>query len=170
MINRTSILLLLVFSLLTFPATGLELKKYEGEMQASNFSFEDLQGNTHRLSDYQGKVVLVNFWATWCPPCIEELPSLQRLQKKYREKPFSILTIDIGEPASLIRPFLQKVDALDLVVLLDTEAISHKNWNIYVFPTNFLLDKTGRIRYAAVGALDWDEPAIARIIEQLIAE
>ena len=152
------------------PILALELKPYTGEMQASDFTLEDLNGHTHQLSRYQGKVVLLNFWATWCPPCIEELPSLQRLQQHYEGRPFSVLTIDIGEPASLIRPFLDRVNTNDLIVLLDLEASTHKDWNIYVFPTNFLLDKSGKIRYAAVGALDWDEPEVIDIIDQLLNE
>ena len=139
-------------------------------MQASDFTFKDMQGNSHQLSSYRGKVVLLNFWATWCPPCIEELPSLQRLQQHYQDKPFAILTVDIGEPAEVILPFLQQVGATDLVVLLDEKGSSHEDWNIYVFPTNFLLDQTGSIRYAAVGALNWDDAEVLNIIDNLLKE
>jgi hypothetical protein len=95
---------------------------------------------------------------------------LQQLQQHFKDRPFAILTIDVGEPETLIRAFLEKVGANDLTVLLDTQATSHKAWKIYVFPTNFLLDKQGRIRYAAVGALDWEDPEIIQIIDQLLVE
>jgi len=160
------ILVALLFSIL--PAQAAELKPYTGSMQASEFTLKDMQGKTHRLSQYRGKVVLVNFWATWCPPCIEELPSLQRLLELYEDKDFTILTIDVGEPAELIQPFLSQVGVNDLTVLLDDDGTTHKNWNIYVFPTNFLLDQSGKIRYAAVGALNWDEQNVIDTINKLL--
>lgn len=145
-----------------------ELKPYMGDMQPADFTLKDINGKTHQLSKYHKQVVLVNFWATWCPPCIEELPSLVRLQKLYADKPFKILTIDVGEPKELITPFLDRVKATDLTVLMDTDGKSHKDWNIYVFPSNFLLDKTGKIRYAAIGALNWDDPEVIRIVDKLL--
>jgi len=161
-------LILVPLLIFAFSVQAAELKPYTGSMQATDFILNDIQGKTHQLSEYRGKVVLVNFWATWCPPCIEELPSLQRLQQLYEGKPFSILTIDVGEPAELIQSFLEQVNATDLTVLLDAKGISHKDWNIYVFPTNFLLDQSGNIRYAAVGALNWDEPDVIETINKLI--
>jgi len=158
-----------VFLLVFCPYTqAAEFKPYPGTMQPTDFILKDMKGERHQLSQYKNQVVLVNFWATWCPPCIEELPSLQRLQNLFKDKPFKILTIDVGEPTELIQPFLEQVGATDLTVLLDTDGKSHKDWNIYVFPTNFLLDRSGKIRYAAVGALNWDEPAIINIIEPLL--
>jgi thiol-disulfide isomerase/thioredoxin len=145
-----------------------ELKPYTGTMQPTDFVLKDIKEITHQLSQYKDEVVLINFWATWCPPCIEELPSLHRLQLLYKDKPFKVLTIDVGEPAELIQPFLERVGATDLTVLLDKHGKTHKEWNIYVFPTNFLLDRSGNIRYAAVGALNWDEPAVTDIIGSLL--
>lgn len=164
MYNMGTVLLLI----LSTYSQAAELKPYTGEMQPTNFMLKDMKGVTHQLSQYKNKVVLVNFWATWCPPCIEELPSLQRLQQLFKGKAFKILTIDIGEPAELVQPFLEQVGATDLTVLLDTQGKSHQDWNIYVFPTNFLLDRSGNIRYAAVGALNWDEPVVIDIINQLL--
>ena len=162
-------LLILTSLLIVSPTTrAAELKPYSGGMQASEFLLKDIQGKTHRLSQYRGKVVLLNFWASWCPPCVEELPSLQRLQKHYQGKEFAIITIDVGEPADRIKLFLKQVNATALTVLLDTEGSSHQDWSIYVFPTNFLLDKNATIRYAAVGALVWDEPAVIDIINKLL--
>ena len=155
---------------LAFQVNAGELKPYKGNMQSVDFTLKDLSDQTHRLSQYHNRIVLVNFWATWCPPCIEELPSLVRLQTLFKDKPFSILTIDVGEPKELITPFLEQVKATDLTVLMDTEGHAHKNWNIYVFPSNFLLDKTGKIRYAAIGALNWDDPEVVKIIDQLLLE
>jgi thiol-disulfide isomerase/thioredoxin len=159
--------LMFLFNVSSLPQAA-ELKPYTGEMQPTDFILKDMKGVTHQLSQYENNVILINFWATWCPPCIEELPSLQRLQQLFKGKAFKILTIDIGEPAELIQPFLEEVEATDLTVLLDRQGKSHQEWNIYVFPTNFLLDRAGNIRYAAVGALNWDEPAIIDMIDLLL--
>ena len=164
----TFVRLLALLAVISGPLQAAELKPYKGSMLATDFTLKDMQGDTHRLSSYRGNVVLINFWATWCPPCVEELPSMQRLQNMYKGKPFTILTIDVGEPADLIQPFLEKVDATELTVLLDKDGTSHKDWKIYVFPTNFLLDKSGNISHAGVGALNWDEPAVTSIIDQLL--
>ena len=98
------------------------------------------------------------------------MSELQRLQKIYEDEPFVILTVDIGEPADLIQPFLEQVGVTDLTVLLDEKGISHQDWNIYVFPTNFLLDQSGKIRFAAVGALNWDDTDVIQIVDGLLAE
>ena len=163
-----AIRLLSLLLVITASLHAAELKPYKGSMQVTDFILRDMQGKTHQLSRYRGNVVLINFWATWCPPCVEELPSMQRLQNMYKDKPFTILTIDVGEPAELIQQFLEKVDATELTVLLDKDGSSHKDWKIYVFPTNFLLDKSGTIRYANVGALNWDESSVTSIIDQLL--
>ncbi len=150
------------------PVYATELKPYQGDIPATDFVLRDLYGKSHQLHDYQGKVVLLNFWATWCPPCVEELPSLNRLQQHFNDQSVAIITIDVGEPASQIKPFLQKTDSDELSVLMDMDGKVHKQWNIYVFPTSFLLDQSGNIQYAAVGALDWSDSAIINTINQLL--
>lgn len=144
-----------------------EFKELAETRTAPDFTLRDMDGREHRLSQYRGKGVLLNFWATWCPPCVEELPSLQRLQEHSKTKNFVVLTVDVGEPAELIKPFLDKVSANNLIVLLDLEGKAHKEWNVYVFPTTFLIDTEGKIRYGAAGALAWDAPDIIRIIERV---
>lgn len=162
--------LFLVIFLFIGNAQAGPVKPYTGDLDSPGFHFSDLHGKLHDIKDYKGKVLLLNFWATWCPPCIKELPSLQRLQDIYAGKEFAIVTIDIGEPAEVIEPYLKEVNADNLTVLLDREGISHKDWLIYVFPTNFILDKRGKIRYAAVGALNWDDEEVLIIINELLAE
>ncbi len=161
---------LLFIFIVSLNLQAADLKPYIGDIQSEDFELTDLQGKTHRLDNYRGKVVLLNFWATWCPPCIEELPSLTRLQNHFKSQSVDILTIDVGEPIELITPFLEKTSSTDLTVLLDSDGSVHKKWNIYVFPTTFLLDQDGEIRYAAVGALDWGSQPIIDIINNLLQE
>lgn len=120
---------------------------------------QDLNGKRHDLADYRGKVVLVNFWATWCPPCRAEMPSMQRLKTMMRDKPFAILAVDMAETEKEIRDFLKEFrDAtIDFTILLDPRGEAMKAWKVHVFPTSFVVDAEGMIRYAVAGSLEWDE-------------
>lgn len=133
------------------------------------FSLPDTRGETHRLADRLGKVVLVNFWASWCPPCIKEIPSLQRLQKQLADRPFEILTVNVGEQRSRVWKFA-KLISLDLPVLLDTESQIFTAWEASVLPTSYLLDTRGNVRYRVVADLEWDTPAVITRIDELLDE
>lgn len=143
------------------------LQPYPGEQFAPPFVLEDLQGNSYDLAEYRGKVVLLNFWATWCPPCVKEIPSLGRLQERLADEPFVVLSVDIGEEPEAVAAFLQKIPA-QFPVLLDQAGDTVQSWNIRAFPTTFLLDKTGKIRYAYFGALEWDDDGVVETIRQLL--
>ena len=130
---------------------------------APGFTLQDRAGQTHRLEDYRGKVVLVNFWATWCPPCIAELPSMQRLADRMADQPFEVLAINVEESAFRVWKFMQMV-GVRFTVLLDEKRETFEAWGGSVFPTSYLVDKEGNIRYAAYGPLEWDsEEAMARL-------
>ena len=126
---------------------------------APALALKDLEGKTHVLQDYRGKVVLVNFWATWCPPCRAEMPSMQRLKTMMRDKPFAILAVDMAETEKEIRDFLKefKDTKIDFTILLDPKGTALKEWKVHVFPTSFLVDAEGNIRYGVAGSLEWDE-------------
>ena len=96
------------------------LKAVEGDMQTPPLKLDDLQGNTHDLTTYIGKVVLVQFWGTYCPPCRKEMPSMNRLLKKMGDTPFKILAINMGEPEDAVRAFADEVKA-EFTILLDPE-------------------------------------------------
>jgi len=130
---------------------------------------KDLDGNTHHLKDYRGKVVLVNFWATWCPPCRAEMPSMQRLKTMMRDRPFAILAVDMAETEKEIRDFLKefKEAPLDFTILLDPKGKAMKDWKVHVFPTSFVVDAEGNIRFAIAGSIEWDEADPSGKIESL---
>ena len=128
---------------------------------------QDLQGRTHRLADYRGQVVLVNFWATWCAPCREEMPSIQALRRSLEGEPFAVLAVNLAEPRSRIDKFLAQVP-LDFPVLLDRDTSTARAWKARFLPATYLVDAEGRIWYAHYGDLDWSGPeARAKVLELL---
>jgi len=147
-------------------AAGGEMKPWKGGATPP-LALRDLSGKEHRLADYRGKVIVLNFWATWCEPCREEMPSMQRLQDKLAGKPFAILAVDFGEGAPRINDFLKKVP-VRLRVLLDRDISVANAWRVKVLPTTFVLDPGQRIRYSVVGDLEWDSPAVEGAIRKLL--
>lgn len=152
-------------------ASAGELAPYQGGAGEPSLNLPDLQGNRHRLEDYRGRVVLVNFWATWCGPCVTELPGMQRLQQRMDEagKPFTILAVDVAEPRHRVIKFI-KLLKLELTVLLDQDSSVFSDWGGRVFPTSYLIDGTGRVRYQVLGPLEWDGAEAVAVIDDLIGE
>ena len=163
-------LTLLVLTCLLLPLTGIsgELSPYE-ETDSPGFSLADLKGKTHSLPDYHGKVILVNFWASWCPPCIYEMPELTRLKQQLSDKPFDILAINVGEKKYKVRKFTQLIN-FELPVLLDTHNDTFKNWGVKTLPTSFLIDADGQIRYWVRGNPGWEHEDTLSAIDKLITE
>ena len=143
------------------------LQPYPGEPLAPPLALHDLQQRDYTLERYRGKVVLLNFWTTWCPPCVREIPSLGRLQEQLSQDEFVVLSVDIGESPEEVAAFLKKVPAR-FPVLLDPHGSTVRDWNIRAFPTSFLLDRQGIIRYAYFGALEWDDEIVMKIIRGLL--
>jgi DsbE subfamily thiol:disulfide oxidoreductase len=128
-----------------------------------------LDGGRHRLSDLRGKVVLVNFWATWCPPCRAEMPSLARLSERMAGKSFAILGVDMGDTAEEVKAFLKEMP-VPFPTLMDEDGATLKRWNVIGFPSTFLVDAKGALRYGITGAIEWDAPEAVEAIEKLLQE
>jgi thiol-disulfide isomerase/thioredoxin len=156
---------LLAWSTASFTA-GRELRPWSGGATPP-LALRDVHGKEHRLEDYRGKVLVVNFWATWCEPCREEMPSMQRLQDKLAGKPFAILAVDYGEGPPRVKDFLQKVP-VRFPLLLDRDTSAASAWKVKVLPTTLVLDAQHRIRYSVVGDLEWDSPKVEGMIRKLL--
>jgi thiol-disulfide isomerase/thioredoxin len=129
----------------------------------------DLGGRAHDLAAYRGRVVLVNFWASWCPPCRKEMPSMQRLAGRLREAPFIILAVDSGDPREDVDAFLATM-RLDFPILYEQDAVTMRAWKVFTLPSSFLIDKRGQVRYILSGAIEWDEAEPLAHIQRLLAE
>jgi thiol-disulfide isomerase/thioredoxin len=165
--QASAILLLatLISPLLAF--ADKSLAPYTGENKT--FTLTDLKDQRHTLLDYSGKVVLINFWASWCPPCIYEMPELTRLKKQLSDQPFEILALNVGEKKYKVRKFAKLIN-FHLPVLLDTSKETFDDWDIKTLPTSFLIDAEGKIRYRVRGNPGWEEDDTIKIIKQLITE
>lgn len=168
---RTRILAWIAAALVAVPAgpalaAGGELKPWAGGATPP-FALRDISGKEHKLADYRGKVVVLNFWATWCEPCLQEMPSMQRLHDKLRGRPFAILAVDFGEGAPRIKEFLAKLP-MKFPILLDRDLSVAGAWKVKVLPTTLVIDPEQRIRYSVIGDLEWDSPAVEGAIRRLL--
>lgn len=143
--------------------------------QAEKLELFNLDKTKISLKDYKNQVVLLNFWASWCKPCIKEIPSLLRLRDKINNKNFKILTVNIGESKEKIIKFRQKLKReqkvdFNLEILFDSNGVGTRDWNIYAYPSNYILDKNGVVKYGFRGALEWDREDIVQTIQELLNE
>ncbi len=143
------------------------LSDYAGNPKPPPLLLPNLNDQPVDLNHYKGKVVLINFWATWCPPCVHEMPSMQRLQEKMQGKPFVILAVNMAEDKATVREFLTTKVRVNFPVLFDSNGKALQDWGVYAFPTSFVVDKNGLIRYALFGSIDWDESEIVNKIAAL---
>lgn len=143
------------------------LQDYPGNSNAPALALQDMDGSVHDLKDYLGKVVVLNFWATWCPPCVKEIPSLGRLQQAFSEEDLVVLSVDVGESKNEVGKFLQQVPA-DFPVLLNQGGSTVKQWKIIAFPTTFVIDRNGSIRLSYFGGLEWDNPNVVKQLQGVV--
>jgi len=126
---------------------------------APALALRGVDGRVHHLADYRGKAVLVNFWASWCGPCREEIPSMERLRRSLRGDAFAVLAVNVGESAQTVRHFAEEAQ-LGSVLLLDRDGGAARAWGARALPSSFIVGPDGKIRYSHVGALDWSAPGV----------
>ena len=159
-------LFILLLALGASSAAAQDLKPWAGVVTPA-LSLSDIEGKPHKLADYRGKVVLVNFWATWCVPCRDEMPSIERLRAALEGRPFAVLAVNLAEPESRIRKFLEVVP-VRFPVLLDTDSRAARAWQARVLPATFIVGPDGVVRYQYFGELDWAKPEIREQIVKLL--
>ena len=134
---------------------------------APDFQLEDTKGNKVSLSELRGKVVMVNLWATWCPPCIEEMPSMERLHEVMAGEDFVMLAINTEQNGRTVVPeFLQKTP-YTFPILYDDKGVVQKLYGVYKFPESFIVGKDGKVVEKVVGPLDWSSPKTINYLKGL---
>jgi thiol-disulfide isomerase/thioredoxin len=155
-----------LFSVPAIAAAG-ELLPHEERSEPPALNLPDLAGRQHTLDSYRGQVVLVNFWASWCPPCLMEMPSMQRLAIALRDRPFRLLAVNVRESRAKAWKFT-KLLKVTFTTLLDSTGEAAEAWDVQIYPTSYLIDADGRMRYVAYGPVDWDSDDIIQRIEALM--
>ena len=162
-------LMIMLVLCLFFPSIGKAqqfLSPIPGTPPARDFELKDLDGELHKLSAYKGKIVIVNFWATWCPPCRAEIPSMQRAWNILKEKNVVMLAIHVGGNEDKVWSFLTDFD-IDFPVLMDSRSRVSRRWPLMGLPTTFVIDPQGRIALRAIGGRKWDKPDLIKSILKL---
>ena len=135
---------------------------------APDFTLNTLNGELVKLSDLKGQVVIVNFWATWCPPCREEIPSMMKLNAAMAGKPFRMLCVSIDEGGKVaVEEFFRK-SGFSLPVLIDSDKRAGKLYGITGVPETFVIDKRGVILKKVVGAMEWDRPDVIAFLNDAL--
>lgn len=167
-----------VFTLLAILVTSLAVPAQSADAtwrpwtggRTPALTLNDADRRAHNLVDYRGKVVLVNFWATWCEPCRDEMPALQRAQTSLADKGLIVLTVNVGDSEEKVAAFFQH-SGLSLPVLFDKDwSVSKSLWKVRMLPSTYVVDRKGAIRYSILGEVNWDAPHhIASLTRMLVA-
>jgi len=151
------------------PFKELELIRPKRVQTARDFTVPTPDGKSLKLSSYRGKVVFLNFWATWCPPCKEEMPSMERLYQRFKDQGLVVLAVSIdAEGAPVVTPFV-KEHKLTYPVGLDPKMELANTYGVRALPSSFVIDRDGRLAAVAVGPRVWDNVAAHALIERLNA-
>ncbi|MBW9261098.1 MAG: TlpA family protein disulfide reductase [Candidatus Thiodiazotropha sp. (ex. Lucinisca nassula)] len=170
-ITRQSCALMLggVLFLLCQMANAGWLEEVEPQTLPAKIELSDLNQVQYNLSEAKGKVVLINFWASWCPPCIEEMPSLIRLAELMKMDDLQVLAVNVNENRNRVARIASKL-GFNFPVLLDADKSVTKDWRIKVYPSSFLIDKQGVLRFKAIGPVEWDSEESITHVNRLLSE
>jgi peroxiredoxin len=137
--------------------------------KAPQFALQDLDRQVHHLADFSGKVVVVNFWASWCVPCRQELPSMNRASRVLRNEAVVWLAVNVGEDRGAVEAFRSDYP-IAFTVLLDPDGRVSKDWWVTGMPTTFVINPQGEIEHQIVGKREWDDATHLQLVRQLIDE
>ena len=159
-------LLALLLLLTALPLAAAPFAPYKGA-PLPPFTLPDLDGTPWALEKARGRVVVVNFWATWCPPCVAEMPALDRLQKAFTGQPLDVIAVNVGDEPFDVALFLRRTP-LDLNILLDENGTTQKPWQVRGLPTTVIIDADGKVLHHVAGQREWDDPAIVSALRKLL--
>lgn len=148
---------------------GFKLTAFDPPFPAPEFKLPTLPGNETSLADYKGKYVLLNFWATWCPPCLEEMPSMESVYQRYKDQDFAVVAISSDEGGKAdITPFIEKL-GVTFPILIDADKAVSTTYGAINLPLSFLLNRDGHVIAGSEGARDWASKEAISVLDELLA-
>ncbi|MBI4655022.1 MAG: redoxin domain-containing protein [Nitrospirae bacterium] len=167
----TILLSIILLSVINLNAYGFSPWETEGlvNRKAPQFTAKNLSGENVSLSSFEGKPILLNFWATWCHYCREERPSLNSIYKEYKGRGLTIVTVSIDRSPEIVKTYLKKMP-MDFIILHDNNKEASQIYGVYSVPTSFLIDRKGIIKYKFMGLREWTDSSSKKLIEGLLKE
>jgi len=159
-------LILINFLNIQHASAAKYMTEVKGKPAAPNFKLENQEEKFVQLTDFKGKVVVINFWATWCPPCRKEMPSMQRAWEILKKEGIMMLAINVGEDSDAIFAFTAEYP-VDFPLLMDKTSSVSREWRVRGLPSTYIIDPQGRIIYQAIGGREWDAPELLEQIRAL---
>ena len=167
--KRLVIAILLALQLVQGTVLAREgMDRSEPAVTATEFTLMSSDGTDIKLSDYAGQFLLVNFWATWCPPCVKEMPALDNLHKHFVESNFKVLGVHAGPALATVKTFLEK-NTVQFDIVIDKK-MELSSWGVTGLPTTFLVSPDGKIIYKAVGEREWDSDNMIQFIQAIVTK
>lgn len=151
-------------------ANALDITVYPKPLPTPPLEWTDAFGQQNYLSDYKGQVLLINFWATYCPPCIQEMPMFSLLQEKYGAQGFRVVPISLADTSQKITAFYQRYNLHNLSVYYDLTGNVATSMNVRTLPMTYLINKNGEIVSSKTGLTDWLDESVTEFIEKLLNE
>ncbi len=139
------------------------------ELKSINFKLKNLNGKTVSLESFRGKVVFLNFWATWCPPCRAEIPSMIELYNKLKTKGLEIVGVDLQEDRETVEKFVKQY-GMNYTVLLDTTGQVGQIYGARSIPTTYIVDRNGNILARTIGTREWNSTEIIKLFEEILKQ
>lgn len=153
------------------PTLGHRLNPVTPPIMAPDFELQDMDEKTHRLSNYRGQVVMLNFWATWCPPCRREMPSMEAVYQRLREQGLVVLAINEWESNDHVFAFMGQLSVFpSFPILFDQQGTVAEAFKVNGLPTTLVINTQGQIVYRAVGGRDFDDPEVVKLLQTVLSE
>jgi peroxiredoxin len=146
---------------------ALAIVKFDEKLAAPSFTLKDLNGKEVKLEDHRGKIIFLNFWATWCPPCRDEMPSMEKLYTEFKKRGFTMLAVDLREGAKKVRAFKERFK-LNFPILLDSDGEVALKYGVFSIPTTYLIDREGHVIGGTLGARDWASKEAFELFDHLL--
>lgn len=154
---------------LSEPELNHQLTKLSSPLDAPDFILNNMDGESVSLKNHSNKVVMINFWATWCPPCRREMPSMEYLYQEFKSDAFTVLAINQWETPDHVFAYMGELDVVpEFPILFDVDSAISEAYGVKGLPTTLLIDKQGKIVYRAVGGRDFNHPDIKSIVHELL--